>query len=419
MKIGFVSLGCSKNLIDTEMMIGYYKAQGYEIVQDPAEAKVIVINTCGFIETAKQEAIDTILEMADYKEEGNCEKLIVTGCLVERYCEELKAELPEVDLFVPIRDYDKIFEKLDYHNRVVTTGNNFAYLRIADGCSNNCTYCAIPKIRGPLVSREMEDIMQEAKELAAKGYKELILIAQDTSRYGLDLYGESKLVELLKEICKLDFKWVRFLYTYPEMITDELIEVVKNEPKICRYFDMPIQHISDRVLKRMGRKGDSKLIREVISKIKLAMPDAILRTSLIVGFPGETKEDFEELKEFVKETKFNRLGVFPYSMEDGTPAVKLDGHMDEKIKFERHNQIMEIQQSISEEFNNSLLENELICIIDELTEDKKYYVCRSYMDVPDIDGLVFVENKTEHGIGDFIKVKIENITEYDLIAKEI
>ena len=418
MKIGFISLGCSKNLIDTEMMIGYYKEHGYEIVQDPAEAEVIVINTCGFIETAKQEAIDTILEMADYKE-GNCEKLIVTGCLVERYCDELKAELPEVDLFIPIRDYDKIFEKLDYHNRVVTTGNNFAYLRIADGCSNNCTYCAIPKIRGPLVSREMEDVLQEAKELEAKGYKELILIAQDTSRYGLDLYGESKLVELLKEICKLDFKWIRFLYTYPEMITDKLIEVVKNEPKICRYFDMPIQHISDRVLKRMGRKGDSKQIREVITKIKTAMPDAILRTSLIVGFPGETKEDFEELKKFVEETKFNRLGVFPYSMEDGTPAVKLDGHMAEEIKFERHNQIMEIQQKNSEEFNNSLLGNELTCIIDELTEDGAYYVCRSYMDVPDIDGLVFVEVEKEHNIGDFIKVKIENITEYDLIAKEI
>ena len=418
MKIGFISLGCSKNLIDTEMMIGYYKNHGYEIVQDPAEAEVIVINTCGFIETAKQEAIDTILEMADYKE-GNCEKLIVTGCLVERYCDELKAELPEVDLFIPIREYDKIFEKLDYHNRVITTGNNFAYLRIADGCSNNCTYCAIPKIRGPLVSREMEDILVEAKELEAQGYKELILIAQDTSRYGLDLYGEPKLVELLKEICKLDFKWVRFLYTYPEMITDELIEVVKNEPKICRYFDMPIQHISDRVLKRMGRKGDSKQIREVISKIKSAMPDAILRTSLIVGFPGESEEDFEELKEFVKETKFNRLGVFPYSMEDGTPAVKLDGHMDEEIKLERHNQIMEIQQEISEEFNNSLLGNELLCIIDEITEDGEYYVCRSYMDVPDIDGLVFVEKEKEHGLGDFIKVKIENITEYDLIAKEI
>ena len=418
MKIGFISLGCSKNLIDTEMMIGYYKNHGYEIVQDPAEAEIIVINTCGFIETAKQEAIDTILEMADYKD-GKCKKLIVTGCLVERYCDELKAELPEVDLFIPIRDYDKIFEKLDYHNRVVTTGNNFAYLRIADGCSNNCTYCAIPKIRGPLVSREMKDILVEAKELEAQGYKELILIAQDTSRYGLDLYGESKLVELLKEICKLDFEWIRFLYTYPEMITDELIDVVKNEPKICRYFDMPIQHISDRVLKRMGRKGDSKQIRQVISKIKSAMPDAILRTSLIVGFPGETTEDFEELKEFVKQTKFNRLGVFPYSMEDGTPAVKLDGHMDEEIKFERHNQIMEIQQIISEEFNDSLLEKELLCIIDEITEDDEYYVCRSYMDVPDIDGLVFAKKEREHSVGDFIKVKIENITEYDLIAKEI
>ena len=418
MKIGFISLGCSKNLIDTEMMIGYYKDHGYEIVQDPAEAEIIVINTCGFIESAKREAIDTILEMADYKE-GNCQKLIVTGCFVERYCEELKNELPEVDLFIPIRDYDKIFEKLDYHNRVVTTGNNFAYLRIADGCSNNCTYCAIPKIRGPLVSREMEDILLEARELEEQGYKELILIAQDTSRYGLDLYGEPKLVELLKEICKLDFKWIRFLYTYPEMITDELIEVVKDNPKICRYFDMPIQHISDRVLKRMGRKGDSKQIRGVIGKIKTAMPDAILRTSLIVGFPGESEEDFEELKTFVKETKFNRLGVFPYSMEDGTPAVKLDGHMDEEIKFERHNQIMEIQQELSEEFNNSLLGNELTCIVDEITEDGEYYICRSYMDVPDIDGLVFVENTKEHNFGDFIQVRVEGITEYDLIAKEI
>ena len=418
MKIGFISLGCSKNLIDTEMMIGYYKDHGYEIVQDPAEAEVIVINTCGFIESAKREAIDTILEMADYKE-GNCQKLIVTGCFVERYCDELKTELPEVDLFIPIRDYDKIFEKLDYHNRVVTTGNNYAYLRIADGCSNNCTYCAIPKIRGPLVSREMEDILLEAKELEAQGYRELILIAQDTSRYGLDIYGKPRLVELLKEICKLDFKWIRFLYTYPEMITDELIEVVKDNPKICRYFDMPIQHISDRVLKRMGRKGDSKQIREVINKIKMAMPDAILRTSLIVGFPGESKEDFDELKNFVQETKFNRLGVFPYSMEDGTPAVKLDGHMDEKIKIERHNQIMEIQQEISEEFNNSLLGNELTCIVDEITEDGEYYICRSYMDVPDIDGLVFVENTKIHNLGDFIKVKVQSITEYDLIAKEI
>ncbi len=418
MKIGFISLGCSKNLVDTEMMIGYYKNKNYEIVQDPSEAEVIVINTCGFIESAKQEAIDTILEMAEYKN-GLCQKLIVTGCLVERYYDELKEEMPEVDLFIPIREYDKIFEVLDYHNRVISTGENFAYLRIADGCSNNCTYCAIPKIRGPLVSRPMEDVIKEANELYKKGYKELILIAQDTSRYGLDLYGESKLSELLKEICKIDFKWVRFLYTYPEMITDELIEVVKNNEKICRYFDMPIQHISNPVLKRMGRKGSSELIKEVISKIRTAMPDAVLRTSLIVGFPGETNEQFNELLEFVKEVKFNRLGAFKYSMEDGTPAVKIDGHMDEEIKEERHNQIMEAQQVVSEEFNESLIGKNFECIIDSLTEDAEYYVCRTYMDVPDIDGLVFVKNEKEHLIGEFIKAQIEQTLEYDLIAREI
>jgi ribosomal protein S12 methylthiotransferase len=418
MKIGFISLGCSKNLVDTEMMIGYYKNQNYEIVQDPSEAEVIVINTCGFIESAKQEAIDTILEMAEYKN-GLCQKLIVTGCLVERYYDELKEEMPEVDLFIPIREYDKIFEVLDYHNRVISTGENFAYLRIADGCSNNCTYCAIPKIRGPLVSRPMEDVIKEAKELFDKGYKELILIAQDTSRYGLDLYGESKLAELLKEICKIDFKWVRFLYTYPEMITDELIEVVKSNEKICRYFDMPIQHISNPVLKRMGRKGSSELIREVINKIRTAMPDAALRTSLIVGFPGETEEQFNELLDFVKEVKFNRLGAFKYSMEDGTPAVKLDGHADETVKEERHDKIMEAQQLVSEEFNASLINKTFECIIDAITEDGEYYVCRTYMDVPDIDGLVFVKNEKEHSVGEFIKAKVEQTLEYDLVAIEI
>lgn len=418
MKIGFVSLGCSKNLIDTEMMIGYYNEQGYEIVNNPADAEIIVINTCGFIESAKQEAIDTILEMADYKNE-KCKKLVVTGCLVERYLDELKAELPEVDLFIPIREYDKIFDVLDYHKRVVSTGNNFAYLRIADGCSNNCTYCAIPKIRGPLISREMDDIIKEAKELEEQGYKELILIAQDTSRYGLDLYGEPRLVELLKELCKLNFRWIRFLYTYPEMISDELINFVKENEKICQYFDMPIQHISNSVLKRMGRKGDSDTIKNVITKIKSAMPNAILRTSLIVGFPGESEEDFQELKEFVKETKFNRLGVFQYSMEDGTPAVKLDGHMDESIKAERYDEIMKIQQEISEEFNNTLVNKTFICIIDEITEDGEFYIGRSYMDVPDIDGLVFIKKENQHEIGDFIDVVITEVTEYDLIATEI
>lgn len=418
MKIGFISLGCSKNLVDTEMMIGYYNKKGHVIVNDPADAEMIVINTCGFIESAKQEAIDTILEMADYKN-ANCEKLVVTGCLVERYLDDLKTELPEVDLFIPIRDYDKIFEVLDYHNRVISTGENFAYLRIADGCSNNCTYCAIPNIRGPLVSREFEDVLKEAKELYDKGYKELILIAQDTSRYGLDLYGKSRLAELLKELCKLDFKWIRFLYTYPEMITDELIEVVKNNDKICNYFDIPIQHISDRVLKRMGRKGNSETIRNVISKIRKEIPDAILRTSLIVGFPGESEEDFNELVEFVKEARFNRLGVFKYSMEDGTPAVKLDGHLSDEIKEERYNVIMAEQQEVSKSFNDTLLGKNFECIIDGITEDGEYYIARSYMDVPDIDGLVFIKKENEHKIGDYINAVAEQAEEYDLVASEV
>lgn len=417
MKIGFISLGCSKNLVDTEMMIAHYKDEGYVVVSNPEDADIIVINTCGFIESAKQEAINTILEMAEYKKQ-NCKKLVVTGCLVERYMEELKKELPEVDLFIPIKEYSKMFEKLDMHNRVITTGENFAYLRIADGCSNYCTYCAIPYIRGPLKSREFEDVIKEAKELREKGYKEIIIIAQDTGRYGLDLYGEPRFAELLNEIAKIDFKWIRFLYTYPEMITDELINVVKANDNICDYFDIPIQHISNRVLKRMGRKGDGESIRNVIKKIRKEIPDAIIRTSLIVGFPGETKEEFNELKEFVAETKFNRLGVFKYSMEDGTPALKLDGHMDEKIKQERLDIIMAEQQGISKNFNDSLIGKEFECLIDGITDDDKYYIARTYMDVPETDGLVFVEAEKSHQVGDFVNVIIEDAVEYDLIAKE-
>ena len=417
MKIGFISLGCSKNLVDTEMMIAHYKDEGYVVVSNPEDADIIVINTCGFIESAKQEAINTILEMAEYKNQ-NCKKLVVTGCLVERYMEELKKELPEVDLFIPIKEYGKMFEKLDMHNRVITTGENFAYLRIADGCSNYCTYCAIPYIRGPLKSREFEDVIKEAKELREKGYKEIIIIAQDTGRYGLDLYGKPRFAELLNEIAKIDFKWIRFLYTYPEMITDELINVVKSNDNICDYFDVPIQHISNRVLKRMGRKGDGESIRNVIKKIRKEIPDAIIRTSLIVGFPGETQEEFDELKEFVAETKFNRLGVFKYSMEDGTPALKLDGHMDEKIKQKRLDIIMAEQQGISKDFNNSLIGKEFECLIDGIADDDKYYIARTYMDVPETDGLVFVEAEKSHQVGDFINVIIEDAVEYDLIAKE-
>lgn len=417
-KIGFISLGCSKNLVDTEMMIGYYKEKGYEIVNNPEDAEILVINTCGFIESAKQEAIDTILEMADYKSK-NCKKLIVTGCLVERYKEELEKELPEVDLFISIKEYDKIFDKLNYLKRTITTGENFAYLRIADGCSNYCTYCAIPYIRGPLKSRTIEDIISEAKMLEEKGYKEIILIAQDTARYGMDIYGEPKLVELLNELVKLKFDWIRFLYAYPEMITDELIETVAKNDKICNYFDIPIQHISDTVLKRMGRKSNGETIRNCIRKIQEKIPDAIIRTTLIVGFPGETEKDFDELYNFVKETKFDRLGVFKYSPEDCTPAIKLKEQIPEERKEERYDIIMELQQEISAQNNKKLINKKVKCIIEGLTEDRKMYVTRSYMDVPDIDGVIFVKNENEHKIGEFIESKIVEAYEYDLLAEEI
>ena len=399
-------------------MIGYYKEKGYEIVNNPEEAEILVINTCGFIESAKKEAIDTILEMADYKSK-NCKKLIVTGCLVERYKEELEKALPEVDLFIPIKEYDKIFDKLDYMKRTITTGQNYAYLRIADGCSNYCTYCAIPYIRGPLKSRTLEDVLEEAKRLSKEGYKEIILVAQDTARYGMDIYGESKLVELLKELCKLDFKWIRFLYAYPEMITDELIDVVANNEKICNYFDIPIQHISDTVLKRMGRKSNGASIREVIKKIRNKISDVVIRTSLIVGFPGEKESDFDELYSFVKETKFERLGVFKYSKEEGTPAVKLKEQIPEERKEERYDQIMSLQQEVSAENNQKIIGQKLECIIDGLTDDGEMYVTRSYRDVPDTDGFVFVNKEKEHKVGDFIECIVKEAYEYDLTANEL
>ena len=418
-KVGFVSLGCSKNLVDTEMILGNYIENGYEVVSNPEEAEIIVINTCGFIEAAKQEAIDTILEMADFKKNGNCKTLIVTGCLVERYKTELEETLPEVDLFVPIREYDNYFKKLDYFKRSISTGNEFAYLKIAEGCSNNCTYCAIPLIRGPFVSRPMEDILKEAKLLEKKGIKEIIVIAQDTTKYGIDLYGESRLAELLSELCKFNFKWIRFLYSYPETISDELIQVIKNNDKICNYFDIPIQHISDAVLKRMGRKSNGQTIRDIVSKIRSEIPNVILRTSLIVGFPGETDEQFNELVDFVREAKFNRLGVFKYSMEDGTPAVKLSGHMSDDIKQNRYDTIMRVQQSISTEYNNTLIGREVECVIDGITDDNKYYFARSYMNVPDIDGYVFIEKDKIHSIGEFVNARICKAMEYDVFAVEI
>ena len=433
MNVGFISLGCSKNLVVTEEVIGMFKGNGFNIVNDEKKADIIVINTCGFIESAKQEAIDTILEMAEYKKQ-KCKYLIVIGCLVERYKEDLERLIPEVDLFISIKEYPKIWEKiqkvigegecnickLDFSNRVITTGENYAYLKIAEGCSNNCTYCAIPYIQGKYISRREEEIIEEAKELAKKGIKELIVIAQDTTKYGIDIYGEPRLAHLLEELCKIDgFKWIRFLYAYPETITDELIEVVKNNEKICNYFDMPIQHISNKVLKRMNRKSDKESIEKVIKKIREEIPDVILRTTLIVGFPGETEEDFNELYEFVKKERFDKLGTFMYSKEDGTPAARLKEQIHYMTKKSRHKKIMSLQKKISKENLQEKLGKTYESIVESTSFDNKYYIGRTYMDVPEEDGVVFIKKDEEIELGTFVNCKITGIRDYDLIAEKV
>jgi len=457
MKVGFVSLGCSKNLVDTEMVIGLFKENNYEIVNQVEEAEVIVVNTCGFIKSAKEEAINTIIEMGEYKKKGKCKYLIVMGCLIERYKKELKQSMPEVDLFLKISDYENIWKKisfvidrkgyktnkkkeeniqldesekdiiaerfnqyeLEYNKRVITTGNTTAYLKIAEGCSNYCTYCAIPYIRGEFRSRKIEDILEEAELLAKKGIKELIIVAQDTSKYGIDIYGEYKLTELLHRISEIEeFKWIRFLYTYPESITDELIEEVKNNDKICKYFDMPIQHISNNILKRMNRKGTKETIIEVIEKIRKNIPEAIIRTTLIVGFPGETTEDFNELYKFVEKTKFDRLGVFSYSKEEGTPAAKFDKQIHYKTKQQRNEAIMNIQKNIMNEKLNNLLMKEAEVIIDGITEDGKFYISRTKNDAPDVDCIVYLTKRDNKDLrGKFVKCLIVRHNGYDLVGE--
>ena len=429
MKIGFISLGCSKNLVDTEMMIGLAKENNLEIVNDEKEAEIIVINTCGFIESAKQEAINTMLEMAQYKENGKCKYLIATGCLVQRYKKELQESLPEVDLFISIDEYkdfgnligklinQKLYKfDLEYENRYITTGGQVAYLKIAEGCSNRCTYCAIPYIRGAYVSRKMEDILEEAEKLNKMGIKEIIVIAQDTTKYGMDIYGKSMLPELLEKLCEFEsFKWIRFLYAYPETVTEELIKVVKENDKICKYFDIPIQHISNTVLKRMNRRTTGEQIDELIAKIRKEIPDAIFRTSIIVGFPGETEEDFEKLYKFIEKTKFNKLGVFEYSKEDGTPAEKLKEQIPAKIKNQRWNKIMSLQQRISEECLKKYIGKEFEILVERITD--KYIIGRSKMDVPDMDGLVYLKNDKDVKIGDFVIGIITSAKEYDLVGR--
>lgn len=431
-KFGVISLGCSKNLVDTEMAIGLLRENGFTLVTKAEQADILLINTCGFIESAKEEAIQTILEMAEYKKK-RCQVLIVMGCLVQRYKEELAKEIPEVDLWIKFQEYDTFWEqvksvlepmqekqeKLEFTNRVISTGDNFVYVRIAEGCSNHCTYCAIPSIRGPFVSRTMEDILEETKKYAEEGYQEVILIAQDTTKYGVDLYGKPRLAELLEEISKIDgIHWIRFLYAYPETITDELIQVVKTNPKVCHYFDIPIQHIADPVLKRMNRKSDGKSIRNLLQKLRKEIPDVIIRTTVMVGFPGENQKDFAELQEFIQEAKLDKMGAFAYSKEENTPAECLPNQVHPATKKSRYRKIMELQQQISKENLEKKIGQELEVLIEAKSYDGKYYVGRSYMDVPEIDGYIWVKADQDLEIGKFYSVIVDQVKEYDLIGHQ-
>mgnify|MGYP004564564857 FL=1 len=453
MNVGFISLGCSKNLIDTEVAIGLFKNNNYKIVNNPDEADILVVNTCGFIESAKEEAINTILEMAEYKKK-RCKYLIAMGCLVQRYYDDLVKLLPEVDLFIKIDEYNKLWDKIEdllkrdiveksktktvtkiselkplpmptyneFMERIVTTGKNYAYLKIGEGCSNRCTYCAIPYIRGPFVSRKMEDVLDEAEMLAKKGIKELIVIAQDTTKYGVDIYGESKLAELLEKLSKINgIEWIRFLYSYPEGITDELIKVIATNKKIAKYFDIPIQHISNPILKKMNRKTSKEKITAIIEKIRNEIPDVTLRTSLIVGFPGETKENFEELLDFVKNTKFDKLGTFMYSKEEGTPAARLPEQIHGNTKKSRYNKIMEAQQEISKQILKNKIGKTYKVLVEDMSFDSKYFIGRTMQDVPEEDGLVYIENNDNSNeneiLDNFVNCKIIDVSNYDLIGE--
>jgi len=436
LKIALESLGCSKNLVDAEIMMGILNEKGYRLTGDFDEADVIIVNTCGFIESAKQESIDTILDFADLKQTGNLKLLIVTGCLAQRYADELKEEIPEIDAIVGTGSYqniDEIIGKLkDEHQivslnniefaydetlpRYVSTPSHMAYLKIGEGCDNKCTYCIIPKLRGKYRSRKMEDIISEAKKLAEMGVKELIVIAQDTTKYGVDLYGEERLAELLEELAQIDgFKWIRVMYSYPESITEKLVNVISKYDNICNYFDMPIQHASNRILKLMNRKTTKEDILSKVNMIRNIIPDATLRTSIIVGFPGETDEDFEELVDFVKEVEFDKLGVFTYSREEDTPADRLPNHLEEEVKLERQERLMLVQQTISEQKNNQKIGNKYEVLVEEQIEDN-VYIGRTMYDAEEIDAIVYIKSAIELQVGEFVDVVITDALEYDLMG---
>ena len=440
MNILFISLGCDKNLVDSEVMLGLLDKKGYQIVDAEEDADIIVVNTCCFIHDAKEESIQTILEMAEYKKEGKLKALIVTGCLAQRYQQEIMDEIPEVDAVLGTTSYDHIVEAVEEalagnghlvledinalpqvnEKRLVTTGGHYAYLKIAEGCDKHCTYCIIPKLRGNYRSVPMEKLIAEAKELADQGVKELILVAQETTVYGKDIYGEKSLHKLLRELCKISgIQWIRILYCYPEEIYDELIQTIKEEKKICHYLDLPIQHASDDVLKRMGRRTSKAQLVDIIGKLRKEIPDIALRTTLITGFPGETEAQHEELKDFVDEMEFDRLGVFTYSPEEDTPAATLPDQIPEEIKEDRQADLMELQQEIAFDLAEDMVGREVLVMIEGKVADENAYVGRTYKDAPNVDGLIFINTDEELMSGDFAKVRVTGALEYDLIGELI
>ncbi len=437
-KVGMISLGCPKNQVDAEHMLAMMDAEGWEIVDYVDGCDVVIVNTCGFIDDAKKEAIENILDMVELKKEGVISKIIVTGCLAQRYKDEIVKEIPEVDAVVGIgangdiiKTVEEVMSGVDTiekyppqcelpleGQRILTTPQYWAYLKIGEGCSNRCTYCTIPSIRGNMRSRSMENVIDEAKQLAELGVKELILIAQDTTSYGLDLYGELKLPELLNELCKINsIEWIRLLYCYPDRITDELIETMKNQEKIVNYIDLPLQHADDKILKAMNRRGDQALIRSVISKLRSEIPDVVIRTTFIVGFPGEGEEEFETLAEFVNEIEFDRLGVFTFSPQEGTPAYDMDNQVEDDVKARRGEVIMQDQYSIMEEKNNEKIGKTYKVVVEDYDGYSDSYTGRTYMDAPEIDGLVKFTSHKDLDIGDFVDVEIFDIEDYDLIGE--
>lgn len=440
MKIFFASLGCDKNLVDAEGMLGYFLKAGFEYTENEMEADVIFVNTCCFINDAKEESIQTILDLAACKEQGRCKVLAASGCLAQRYQDEIMELIPELDGIIGINDCDravdlvnsllegKVHQKMisqedqPVHctDRILTTGGHYAYLKIAEGCDKHCTYCVIPSVRGRYRSIPMEELTAQAEKLAAQGVKELILVAQETTLYGMDLYGEKRLPELLRQLAKVEgIRWIRLLYCYPEEITEELLQVMASEPKICHYLDIPIQHGSDRILKRMGRRTDQASLKEKIAAIRKAMPDCALRTTLITGFPGETQEDHEINMEFIDEMEFDRLGVFTYSQEENTPAAAMPDQIEDEVKQNRRDELMELQQEIAFEKSEAMVGRELIVMVEGKVADEHAYVSRTYMDAPGVDGYLFIQTPEVLMSGDFARVRVTGALEYDLIGELI